>query len=49
MSLLNINIYSINAKALFKGSGIEEYILTEIILFLSQRPADPSWICAAGS
>lgn len=49
MSLLNINIYSINTKALFKGSGIEEYILTEIILFLSRRPADPSWTCAAGS
>lgn len=47
MSLLNINIYSINTKALFKSSGIEEYILAEIILFLPQRPADPSWSCAA--
>lgn len=47
MSLLYINTYSINIKALFKGSGIEEYNLAEIILFLSQRPADPSWGCAA--
>lgn len=49
MFLLNINIYSINTKAIFKGSGTKEYILAEIILFLAQRPADPLWSCAAGS